>query len=74
MLLTTYLSPMLLSFGQRTTGRRDPTILLQAEIITLGATHESGMIVTDASLPWFEILKEIKKNPNLLFPGNLKNS
>jgi restriction system protein len=45
----------------------DPTILLQAEIITLGTAHEHGAIVAAALLPWQEIYDAIQRDPEFLF-------
>jgi len=46
---------------------RGPEILLQTAILKYGDKTDEGMLVKAASVPWFEILKQIAVDPNFMF-------
>ena len=43
-----------------------PTLLLGTTLLDIGPETDQGVIVKAAALPWFEILREIEKNPEFL--------
>ena len=43
-----------------------PTLLLGTTLLDLGPETDQGVIVQAAALPWFEILRAIEENPELL--------
>jgi restriction system protein len=43
-----------------------PDLLIQATIITLGEKTNEGQLVEAIAFPWFEILRELERNPKFL--------
>ena len=44
-----------------------PPILLQAAVIELGTRVDEGQIVVGVTIPWFEIIREVARDPDFLF-------
>ena len=44
-----------------------PPVLLQAEIIRAGPNIDEGQLVIGVAIPWFEIIREIAKDPKCRF-------
>jgi restriction system protein len=44
-----------------------PGVLIQATIIMLGDKTNEGQLVEAIAIPWFEIVRELGRNPNFLF-------
>src|SRR4029453_9632329 len=44
-----------------------PGLLIQAKIITLGDRTNEGQLVEAIAIPWFEILRELERNPSFLY-------
>ncbi len=44
-----------------------PDVLIQAAIVTVGDRTDEGALVTGVSLPWFEIIRELERDPDFLF-------
>lgn len=47
--------------------QKSPQLLVQAAIVVLGDKTNEGSLVEAVSLPWFEIIKEIERDPRFLF-------
>ena len=59
-------------YGSPTISKVDPSenypdILLQAELVNLGASTSDGRLVTGVSVAWFEIIRQLATDSNLLF-------
>jgi restriction system protein len=54
--------------GQRSgvEGRTQPEILIPANILSLGDNVTEGQLIEAVALPWFDILKELERNPSFL--------
>jgi restriction system protein len=46
---------------------RLPELLIQATILTSGDATNEGQLVEGVAIPWFEILREVARDPNFLF-------
>jgi len=46
---------------------RGPEILLQTTILKYGRTTEDGVLVKAAAVPWFEIFRQMVRNPKFMF-------
>jgi restriction system protein len=44
-----------------------PDILLQAAVINLGGSTSDGRLVIGVSVAWFEIIKQLERDPNFLY-------
>jgi restriction system protein len=44
-----------------------PGILIQAAIVVFGDKRNEGPLIEGVAIPWFEILREISRDPNFLF-------
>lgn len=44
-----------------------PTVLVQAAVVRLGEETNEGQLVDGVSVAWFEIIKELQKDPDFLF-------
>ena len=44
-----------------------PNLLIQATIITLGDRTNEGQLVEAIAIPWFEIIRELGRNPKFLY-------
>ena len=44
-----------------------PDILLQAAVVVLGDKTSEGHLIQGVSIPWFEIIKQLKRDPDFLF-------
>jgi hypothetical protein len=47
--------------------RERPEVLIQAAIVTFGDKASDGQLIVGVALPWFDILREIERNPDFLF-------
>lgn len=45
---------------------RYPTIVLQAAVVNLGDATNEGQLIEGVSIAWFEIVKELERNPSFL--------
>jgi restriction system protein len=55
-----------------TTDRSVPTLLRQTALLDLGPKTDQGLIVQAVLVPWFQIIREIERDPQFLF-GFVKN-
>jgi restriction system protein len=46
---------------------RGPEILLQTTILAYGERTDEGVLVKSAAIPWFEILKQLARDPDFMF-------
>jgi restriction system protein len=46
---------------------RGPEVLLQTTILRFGDETDEGLLVKAAAVPWFEILKQIARDPEFMF-------
>ena len=46
---------------------RGPEILLQTTLLKLGDKTDEGVLVKAAAVPWFEILKQLARDPDFMF-------
>jgi restriction system protein len=44
-----------------------PSLLIQATIVVLGERTNEGQLVEAITIPWFEIVREVGRNPNFLY-------
>ena len=44
-----------------------PTVLVQAAIVRLGDETAEGHLIQGVSIAWFEIIRELERNPDFLF-------
>lgn len=50
-----------------TSWKNAPEVLIQAAVLTFGDKTTEGQLVTAVALPWFDMLREIKRDPDFLF-------
>ena len=46
---------------------RPAEVLLQATVVRLGDNVQDGQLIDAVALPWFQILREIERNPDFLY-------
>ncbi len=46
---------------------RGPEVLLQTTILRYGERTDEGLLVTAAAIPWFEIFKQLAREPSFMF-------
>lgn len=46
---------------------RLPSVLIQATVVRLGNKVNDGHLIEAVSVPWFEIIRELERNPDFLF-------
>ena len=44
-----------------------PDVLLQATVVHLGDRTKEGQLIAGVAIPWFEIIRQLEKDPEFLF-------
>lgn len=65
---TGHISQSLPQFGRpRKPELRDPELLFQAALVDVEDSVAEGFLIRSIALPWFEITRELERNPDFLF-------